>query len=396
MREHFPLLANDPELVYLDSAATSQKPASVIERMNRYYLSENANVHRGVYKLSEDATRAFEEARQTIARSLNAKTEEIIFTRGTTEAINLVANSAGQAYLKPGDEIVLTVAEHHSNIVPWQLAAERFGATLKFIPLTSHLRLDLEAAKSLIGPRTRLVAVAHISNVLGIEHPIAELIRMAKAVGAKTLIDGAQGIVHGAVDVKALDCDFYAFSGHKVFGPTGIGVLYGREACLEQMPPYQGGGDMIERVTLQGSSWNILPSKFEAGTPAIAPAIGLGEAFRFRDALDLSAMRSKDKQLGLALIDALKEFPDVRVFVEPGPDWVGIVTFAHSKIHPHDLASVCDNEKVCIRAGHHCAQPLMDILGVSATARVSPFVYNDAQDIQRFVKALRKAELLFV
>ncbi len=395
MRELFPLLANDPELVYLDSAATSQKPDCVIERMDRYYRRENANVHRGVYQLSEDATRAFEEGRQTIARSLGAEAHEVIFTRGTTEAINLVAQCAGQVVLKPGDEIVLTVAEHHSNIVPWQMAAERFGAKVQFIPLREDLRLDLEAAKRLITSRTKIVALAHISNVLGIQHPITEILAMAKAVGALTLIDGAQGIVHEDVNVKELGCDFYAFSGHKVFGPTGIGVLYGRAELLEKMPPYQGGGDMIERVSLSGSTWNVLPSKFEAGTPNIVGGIGLGEAFRFREGLDMKQLRTEDQRLGRELLAALKEFPHVKVFVDPGPDWVGIVTFAHSKIHPHDLAAVCDNEKICIRAGHHCAQPLMEILGVSATARVSPFVYNTSQDIQKFVRALHKAEQLF-
>ncbi|MCX6130316.1 MAG: SufS family cysteine desulfurase [Proteobacteria bacterium] len=396
MKEQFPLLANHPDLVYLDSAATSQKPQCVIERMQQFYTNENANVHRGVYELSEKATLAFEQARIRIARTLNASPEVVIFTRGTTDAINLVASSLGQLLLQPDDEILLTAAEHHSNIVPWQLAAARFGAKIRYIPLDQERRLDMAKAAQLINKRTKIMAFAHISNVLGIEHPVRELIKLAKSVGAVTLIDGAQGIAHKRIDVRELDCDFYAFSGHKVFGPTGIGVLYGRRELLNRMPPYQGGGDMIERVTLEGSTWNELPSKFEAGTPHIAGAIGLGAAFEFLEKLDMAKSVQHDRQLGLQLLDIFKrEFPRVQLMLEPGPDWIGIVTFSHNGIHPHDLAAVCDSEKVCIRAGHHCAQPLMNILGVPATARVAPFLYNDENDINRFVAALRKAEKLF-
>ena len=395
MKEHFPLLAGDPELVYLDTAATSQKPRSVIERLERYYRSENANVHRGVYELSEQATRSFEEARRTIARWIGASDKEVIFTRGTTEAINLVASSAGHLRLAPGDEILLTVAEHHSNIVPWQIAAERAGAKVRYIPLTSAMRLDLDAAREMINPRTKFVALAHISNALGVIHPIREVIGMAKEVGAWTVIDGAQGAAHLPFDVRELDCEFYAFSGHKAYGPTGIGVLYGKAECLTAMPPYQGGGDMIERVTLAGSTWNELPSKFEAGTPHIAGAIGLGAAIDFMATLDLPATLEHDQALGRQLLDALSDFPQVKTFVKPGKDWIGIVTFAHQSIHPHDLAAICDASKICIRAGHHCAQPLMEILGVSATARVAPALYNSPSDIDAFLRALRKAEQLF-
>lgn len=394
-RSAFPLLASDPDLVYLDSAATSQKPQVVIDRLQQYYSQENANVHRGVYQLSEAATRAFEGARSSIARHLGADTREIIFTRGTTDAINLVAQCAGQVQLRPGDEILLTVAEHHSNIVPWQMAAERFGARVRFIPLTSAMRLDLDAARTLMNPRTKILAVAHISNVLGIIHPIRELIKMAKEVGAWTLIDGAQGAAHLPVNVRELDCDFYALSGHKAFGPTGIGVLFGKAERLNAMPPYQGGGDMIETVTLDGSTWNQLPSKFEAGTPHIAGAIGLGAAFDFLKSLDLEAVLAHDRALGSELHAAFSDFPQVKTFVKPGSDWIGIVTFAHAAIHPHDLAAVCDGDKICIRAGHHCAQPLMQVLGVSATARVAPALYNSSQDIERFLAALSKAERLF-
>ncbi|WP_349263851.1 SufS family cysteine desulfurase [Oligoflexus sp.] len=396
LRAEFPIFAAHPGLVYLDSAATSQKPQIVIDRMNRYYAEENANVHRGVYELSESATRAFEGSRAVIAAAIHASLEETIFTRGTTEAINLVAHSLGQIVLKPGDEILLTIAEHHSNIVPWQLAADRFGAKVRFIPLNQDRRLDMQEAARMVNSRTKIMAFAHISNVLGIEHPVRELIALAKSVGAATVIDGAQGIAHLPVNVRELDCDFYAFSGHKVFGPTGIGILYGRKSLLDRMPPYMGGGDMIEKVTVNGSTWNILPSKFEAGTPNIAGAVGLGAAFEFLKGLDLGKTLAHDRALGLGLVNELKRhFPKVRLMVEPGPDWIGLVTMSHETIHPHDLAAICDTEQVCIRAGHHCAQPLMELFGLPATARVAPFVYNDENDMDRFVAALHKAEKLF-
>lgn len=397
MKALFPIFKSHPELVYLDSNASSQKPEAVIEAIDRYYRQENANVHRGVYQLSENATRMFEESRLRIAAYINAEAAEVIFTRGTTEAVNLVAQSGGQAFLRPGDEIVLTVCEHHSNIVPWQIVAERHGATIKYIPLTAQRRLDLAAARELITSKTRIVSMGHISNVLGVIHPIREVIKLAKAVGALTMIDGAQGIPHLKVDVKELDCDFYAFSGHKAFGPTGIGVLYGRKALLQVMPPYQGGGDMIEKVTLQGSTWNELPSKFEAGTPHIEGVIGLGVAIDFLASMPLDKLLAHDQALGRLLSQRLREeFPRVTVMAEPGEDWVGTVTIAHDTIHPHDLAAVCDGEHIAIRAGHHCAQPLMDVLGVTATARISPSLYNDEADIERFIAALRKAETLFL
>ncbi len=396
MRAEFPIFAAHPSLVYLDSAATSQKPQIVIDRTQQYYAQENANVHRGVYELSEAATRVFEGARALIAESIHATIEETIFTRGTTDGMNLLASSLGQMLLQPGDEILLTVAEHHSNIVPWQMAAERFGAQVKFIPLNADRRLDMQEAARLVNARTKIMAFAHVSNVLGIEHPVRELIALAKSVGAVSVLDGAQGIAHYKIDVQELNCDFYAFSGHKVFGPTGIGVLYGKKSLLERMPPYQGGGDMIERVTLQGSTWNVLPSKFEAGTPNIAGAVGLGAAFEFLKSLDLSKTLAHDRHLGYTLVEELKKnFPKVRLMCEPGPDWIGLVTMVHDDIHPHDLAAICDSDQVCIRAGHHCAQPLMELFGVPATARVAPFLYNDENDIARFVGALRKAEKLF-
>ncbi len=384
-------------LAYLDSNATSQKPEVVIEAVERYYRSENANVHRGVYQLSETATRLFEEARMNIADYMNADAKEIVFTRGTTEAVNLVAQSGAAAFLKAGDEILLTVCEHHSNIVPWQIVAERIGAEVKFIPLRADRRLDIEAARELITEKTRFVSLGHVSNVLGVIHPIREIIQMAHAKGALVMIDGAQGMPHLRVDVKELDCDFYAFSGHKTFGPTGIGVLYGKKALLQAMPPYQGGGDMIERVTLHGSTWNEVPSKFEAGTPHMEGVIGLGAAIDFLRSIDLPAILKHDQTLGRNLITKLKaEFPHVSIMAEAGDDWVGTVTFSHKHIHPHDLAAICDGEDVAIRAGHHCAQPLMEILGQTATARVSPSLYTDQGDMERFIMALRKAESLFM
>ena len=395
IRKEFPILDN-PDLAYLDSAASSQKPQVVIDRIKKYYESENANVHRGVYSLSETATAAFEAARQTVASYIGGvKETEVIFTKGTTDAINLVAQTWGQTFIGEGDEIVLTVAEHHSNIVPWQMLAQRVGATIKYIPLKDDLRLDLDVAAQLICEKTKLVACGHVSNVLGIIHPVEKIIAMAKKVGAVTLLDGAQALPHLDVDVKALGCDFYAFSAHKVMAPTGTGVLYGREELLEAMPPYQGGGDMIETVSLSGSTWNVLPSKFEAGTPNIAGVIGLGAALEFLGKIDKKKALEHDRALGARVIEALKKSKHVRLFSKVADDWVGIVTFYHEMIHPHDMASICNSENVCIRAGHHCAQPLMEFLEVSATSRVSPYVYNNDADIDKFLKAFSKAEELF-
>ncbi|MFW7378592.1 MAG: aminotransferase class V-fold PLP-dependent enzyme [Oligoflexus sp.] len=394
IRDQFPILKQAGAPAYLDSAATSQKPQVVIDRLQRYYAQENANVHRGIYALSEAATREFEDARQEAARFLQAEhVEETIFTRGTTEAINLVAQCFA-SQLQPGDEILLSVAEHHSNIVPWQMVAERYQLNIKYIPLTPEMRLDLDAARQLVTGRTKILSIAHISNVLGVIHPIEELIQMAHQVGAKVMIDGAQGAVHLPIDVQKLDCDFYAFSGHKVCGPTGIGVLYGKKDLLNAMPPYQGGGDMIEQVSLKGSTWNQLPSKFEAGTPNIAGAIGLAEALRFLQSLPRKEALQHEQALGRQILEVLAG-SRAKALITAGDDWVGIVPFYHPDIHPHDLASICDSENVCIRAGHHCAQPLMEYLGVSATARLSPYIYNTTADIEQFARALAKAEKLF-
>jgi SufS family cysteine desulfurase len=395
MRAQFPIFSGST-LAYLDSAVTSQKPESVIDRMNLFYRTENANVHRGVYRLSESATAAFEGSRKKIATWLGGvKDTEIIFTRGTTESLNLVAFSWCQANLHAGDEIVLSISEHHSNIVPWQLAASRCGATIRYIPLTANYRLDMDEARKIITSRTKLVAFAHVSNVLGVIHPVAELIALAKKVGAITVIDGAQAVPHFDVNVLELGCDFYAFSGHKMVGPTGIGVLYGREELLKAMPPYQGGGDMIERVLESGSTWNCLPYKFEAGTPNIAGAVGLGAAVDFFSTYDRKAAFDHDVALGKLLYSELKDRKNIRVYYDGHDAWVGVLTFYHQVVHPHDLAAIADAEGVCIRAGHHCAQPLMARLGVPATSRVSPYIYNSSEDILRAVAVIDKAEQLF-
>lgn len=394
-RDDFPIFKQNKDLCYLDSAATSQKPNVVIEAIDRYYRSQNANVHRGIYHLSEQATEAYEQARCKAQGFIGARhAHELVFTKGTTESINLVASSWCDANLKAGDEIVLSVAEHHANIVPWQMAAKKAGATVKYIELTHDYRLDLDHAASLISEKTKLVAIAHVSNVLGVIHPIKDLIALARKVGAKVLIDGAQGAVHLPVDVKALDCDFYAFGGHKVLGPTGIGILYAKEEILEKMPPYQFGGDMIETVTTEGSTWAELPNKFEAGTPNIAGAVGLGVALDYLSQLPRKHLLEHERRLGTRCLEAL-ESEGAKVFAKPGDDWVGIVSFSHPKMHPHDIASVCASDGVCVRAGHHCAQPLMKVLGVGASSRVSPFLYNNDDDIDRFIKSFKKARDLF-
>lgn len=397
VRSQFPLFQKPEKIHYLDNAATSQKPKAVIDAVVNAYTNLNANVHRGVYRLSEAATHAYEESRDKIAYFFgNVNREQIIFTSGTTAAINLVARSWGESEIKAGDEIVLTVSEHHSNLVPWHQLAEKTGAIIKYIPLKQDLRLDMDAAKQLINARTKLIACAHVSNVLGIIHPIEELISLAKKVGAKTLIDGAQAVPHFASNLQELGCDFYCFSSHKMLGPTGIGVLYGKRELLDAMPPFLGGGDMIESVTLEGSTYAPLPHKFEAGTPAIAQVIGLGAAVDFLSSLDMKSGLEHDRKLGLKALSALEQNPNIILHSRAGEDWIGTVTFTHKVIHPHDLAAFQDSQGVCIRAGHHCAQPLMQVLQSPATTRMSPYIYNDESDIDAFLSALAKAEEVFV
>ncbi len=380
-------------IAYLDNAATTQKPRVVIDRMSRFYAYENANVHRGVYRLSEHATHEYEAARATVAEFLGGvRSEEIIFTRGVTEALNLVASAWGRTYVNAGDEIVLSIAEHHSNIVPWQLVAQATGARLVFLPLTAECRLDMTRARELIGPKTKILAIQHVSNALGVIHPLKELIALAKAHGAISVVDGAQAVPHFNVDVLDLDCDFYAFSGHKMLGPTGIGCLYGRARLLETMPPYHGGGDMIESVTVDGFTCAEIPAKFEAGTPNIAGAIGLRATIDFLATAPRAEAIEHERELGRHLVEELRGNKHVRLFTPGGDDWIGTVTFYHEVIHPHDVAAFADQEGVCVRAGHHCAQPLMRALGVGSTSRVSPYLYNTHEDIERFIRALRKAE----
>jgi cysteine desulfurase/selenocysteine lyase len=398
VRRDFPILdqaIHGRPLVYLDNAATAQKPRAVLEAMDHYYRESNANVHRGVHTLSERATALYEGGRDRARAFLNAPArEEIIFVRGTTEAINLVAQSYARPRLKPGDEILITHLEHHSNTVPWQMVCEQTGASLKVVPITPDGALDLEAFERLLGPRTRIFAVAHVSNALGTVNPIAELTARARAAGAMVLIDGAQGVPHRAVDVQALDCDFYAFSAHKLYGPTGIGVLYGRRELLEAMPPWQGGGDMIRTVRFDGSTWNDLPYKFEAGTPAIAEAVGLGAALDYVDRIGLDAIARHEAALLSYALERLREIDGLR-FIGSAPQRASVVSFVVEGVHPHDLGTILDHAGVAIRAGHHCAMPVMDFYGVPATARASLACYNTTADIDALVAALQGARDLF-
>ncbi len=393
VRRDFPILSQQVRgkpLVYLDSAATSQKPQAVIDAVSRFYSAGNANIHRGVYQLSETATAAYEGARARIAGFLNAGSpREVIFTRGTTEAINLVAQSYLRPRLQPGDEILITAMEHHSNIVPWQLVAAQTGAVVRAAPITDAGELDLDAFDRMLGERTRLVSVAHISNALGTVHPVARIAALAHARGIPVLVDGAQSVAHLAADVRAFDCDFFACSGHKMFGPTGVGVLYGREALLEAMPPWQGGGDMIASVTLEGSTWAELPAKFEAGTPDIAGVVGLGAAVDYLSALDRGALAAHEAELLAVATDRIGAVPDVRL-IGTAPRKASVVSFVMDGVHPHDVATVLDADGICVRAGHHCAQPLMRRLGVPATVRASFALYSTLDEVDALVASLAR------
>jgi cysteine desulfurase/selenocysteine lyase len=396
VRADFPALhqqVNGRPLVYLDNAATTQKPQPVLDALLGFYSRDCANVHRGVHALSQRATDAYEGARETVARFLNARPREIVFTRGTTEAINLVAYSYGSR-LSPGDEILITELEHHSNIVPWQMLAERTGARLRVAPIDDRGEIILEEFQRLLGPRTRIVAVAHVSNALGTVNPVEEICRLAHTYGARVLVDGAQAVPHLAVDVRALDCDFYAFSGHKIYGPTGIGVLFGRWELLEAMPPYQGGGDMIRSVTFEKTLYNDPPYRFEAGTPHIAGAIGLAAAIEYVTRLGLEEIRRHEQQLLEAATRALEEIPGVRI-VGTAAHKAAVVSFVLDGVHPHDVATVLDHEGVAVRAGHHCAQPLMERFGLPATTRASFALYNTLEEVDALARAVRRARELF-
>ncbi|WP_324047646.1 cysteine desulfurase [Aeromonas caviae] len=398
LRGQFPALAqevNGHPLVYLDNAATTQKPQAVLDAINHYYRADNANVHRAAHALSGRATRAFEDARETVARFINApRSHEVIWTRGTTEAINLVAQSWGMSELRAGDEIVLSTLEHHANIVPWQLVAQRTGAVIRVIPLDERGDLDIAAYLALLGPRTRLVSVGHVSNALGTVNPVKEMVAAAKAVGALSLIDGAQAVAHLEVDVQAIGCDFYAFSGHKLYGPTGIGVLWGHTALLERMPPWQAGGEMIDRVSFSGTTFNTLPFKFEAGTPHIAGTIGLAAAIDFVMEQDRDSLASHEAALTDYLIAGLQQVPGLRLVGEPGQR-AGAVSFLLEDIHPQDAATLLDMQGIALRVGHHCAMPLMESLGIGGTMRASLACYNNRDDVDALLAALHKLSDFF-
>ncbi|MBR0638179.1 MULTISPECIES: cysteine desulfurase [Bacillus] len=397
VREQFPILhqqVNGHDLVYLDSAATSQKPRVVIDAMNEYYRSYNSNVHRGVHTLGTRATDAYEGAREKVRAFIRASSvQEIIFTRGTTTALNTVAISYARANLKEGDEIVITHMEHHANIIPWQQAAKATGATLKYIPLQEDGTLSLEDVKQTITHQTKIVAVTHVSNVLGTINPIKEIAKIAHEHGAIIVVDGAQSTPHMQIDVQDLDCDFFAFSGHKMCGPTGIGVLYGKKDLLNNMEPAEFGGEMIDFVDLYDSTWKELPWKFEAGTPIIAGAVGLGKAIDFLNDIGMEEVSRYEHQLATYALERFKELEGATVY---GPQHrAGLVTFNLDDVHPHDASTVLDTEGVAIRAGHHCAQPLMKWLGVSATARASFYLYNTEEEIDLLIAALRKTKEYF-
>ncbi|MGN5149955.1 aminotransferase class V-fold PLP-dependent enzyme [Aeromonas enteropelogenes] len=398
LRSQFPALAqevNGHPLVYLDNAATTQKPQAVLDAINHYYRADNANVHRAAHALSGRATRAFEDARETVARFINTpRSHEVIWTRGTTEAINLVAQSWGGSELRAGDEVVLSTLEHHANIVPWQLVAKCTGAVIRVIPLDERGDLDMAAYLAMLGPRTRLVSVAHVSNALGTVNPVEQIVAAAKAVGALTLIDGAQAVAHLEVDVQAIGCDFYAFSGHKLYGPTGIGVLWGRTALLERMPPWQAGGEMIDRVSFSGTTFNSLPFKFEAGTPHIAGAIGLAAAIDFVMEQDRGLLANHEAALTDYLVAGLRQVPGLHLVGEPGQR-AGAVSFLLEDIHPQDAATLLDMQGIALRVGHHCAMPLMDSLGIGGTIRASLACYNNRDDVDALLAALHKLSDFF-
>ena len=396
-RGEFPLLVKNPGLHYLDSAATAQKPAVVLDAMREYYETDYANPHRGAYDLSARSTERYDRARKRVAAFIGVKdADTLIFTRGTTESLNLVASAWGRSNVNTGDEIVITGMEHHANFVPWQQLALEKGAALRICELTDDGRIDLAQLRTLVGSKTRVVAFSHVSNALGTINPVAEIAAIARGVGALVVCDGAQAAPHLALDVDALDVDFYAFSGHKMCGPMGIGVLVGRREILESMPPYQMGGDMIEFVYDERSTWNVLPHKFEAGTPNVAGAVGLAAACEYLDGIGMDAVRAHEQALLELAQKLLGEIPGVRIY---GPasvaDRSGVVSFTLDGVHPHDLATILDQDGVCVRAGHHCAQPLMRRLKVPATARASVYVYSDARDVEALANGVAKARTLF-
>ena len=398
VRGDFPILQQTvygKPLVYLDNAATSQKPQAVIDAMANYYSMDNSNIHRGVHLLSERATRAYEETREKVRRFINAaETKEIIFTRGTTEAINLVATSYGRANVKTGDEVLISAMEHHSNIVPWQILCDEKGARLRVAPINDDGELILEEFEKLVSEKTKLVSVVHVSNALGTINPIRAIVEIAHRHGARVLIDGAQAAPHVKLDVQELDCDFYAFSGHKVYGPTGIGVLYGKADLLDAMPPYQGGGDMIASVTFEKTTYNTLPYKFEAGTPNIAGTIGLGAAIDYVDQVGIERIARHEHELLEYGTQALSGIAGLRL-IGTANDKAGVLSFVLDSVHPHDVGTILDREGIAIRTGHHCAMPLMARFGIPATARASLGLYNTRDEIDKLVEGIHKVKEVF-
>ena len=397
VRSQFPVLSQRPygkRLAFLDSGATAQKPQAVIDAVSRFYAQDNSNVHRGVYDLAERATAAFEGARKKIARYIGADPREVIFTRGTTEGVNLVAQTYGRAHVGPGDEILLTGMEHHSNIVPWQMLAAEKGAKLVVVPVDDRGEVHLADFERLIGPRTRMVAVTQVSNALGTVNPVKEIVRIAHARGVPVLVDGAQAMPHLKIDVRDLDADFYVFSGHKMFGPTGIGVPHGKAKILEAMPPWQGGGDMILSVSFEGTRFNTIPYRFEAGTPDAAGAVGLGAAVDWLEGLDREGAEAHERDLLAYATGRLQEIPGLRI-IGTAPGKVAVISFVLTGVHPHDVGTILDREGVAVRAGHHCAQPLMERFGVPATVRASFALYNTREDVDQLVRGLHRVREMF-
>ena len=398
IRDQFPILhqkVHGHPLIYFDNAATSQKPLKVINAISEYYLQENSNIHRGAHYLSNQATEKYEKSREAVRRLINAEsTEEIILTKGTTESINLVASCLSQYLFQPGDEILISGLEHHANIVPWQIAAEQKGALIKVIPILESGELDLVAFKNLLSPKTKLLALSHISNALGTINPVEEMIALAKEKGALVLIDGAQSAPHMIVDVQALDCDFFCFSAHKIYGPTGIGVLYGKKAQLEKMPPYQSGGEMIKEVTFKGTTFNDLPYKFEAGTPNIAGGIGLLAAVEFLEEVGLEHIARREAELLAYATKKLRELEGIQ-FVGEAKEKAAVISFLVDGIHPSDLGSVLDKLGIAVRTGHHCAQPIMDRFEIPGTVRASFAVYNTENEIDVFIEGIEKVKKMF-
>ncbi|HSD10789.1 MAG TPA: cysteine desulfurase [Candidatus Binatia bacterium] len=398
IRRDFPVLqrkVHGNPLVYLDNAATSQKPKAVIDTLTRYYSEQNSNIHRGIHHLSEEATSAYEDARAKVKRFLNAAEDrEIVFVRGTTEAINLVAQSYGRVFVKPGDEIVITAMEHHSNIVPWQLLGEQTGARLRVVPINDEGELLIDELEPMLTGKTRLIAVAHVSNALGTVNPVKRIAKLAHRRGIPVLVDGAQAVPHMKVDVQDLDCDFYAFSGHKMYGPTGVGILYGKSRWLEKMPPYQGGGSMISLVTFEKTHYNVLPYKFEAGTPHIAGGIGLGAAIDYLNAIDLDAAAAYEQDLLAYGTEVLSAIEGLRL-IGQAKQKASVISFVLEGVHPHDIGTILDREGVAIRAGHHCAMPIMQRFGVPATARASLAFYNTKHEMDVLGRAIRKVGEVF-